>query len=367
MAFDWKNPGTSSKWPKVVLLWGDDHGAIAKSVEQIRHAVLLGPEATPGMDSFNHERFEGPYLSSMVPVLKACTQVPMLAPRRLVECSDPDQCGKQVRGEAEGSAKSSSDEVIGDLIAYFEQPVESAVLVLTSGGINGTSRLVKAAKAHAGVDECRLSSAADVDAPAQILASARELGFVVTHDAARRLVELVGPATHAWLPALERARSYAGEGTVDVRDVEAVVNLTRDVDVFALTDAIGRRSAEEALAYLGQIFAHNEKDTGAAMRLLGLLIWHFRRLFVARVAKDPAGALNQKPFLVGKLVRQAQAFKVAELEMIYTALMELDASFKGGSAAAQASPLLAIQRWVLLACGELADVEPAGEWLLARR
>lgn len=346
----------------VYLFWGEDAAAIHTVVAALRDAVLRPEGVETGMEAFNHEQFDAPYVGAAAEVLNACAQVPMLAARRLVELSSPEDFGRHKRADdAEGDAKpleSKRDDAIEALIEYLDQPNPTTVLVITSAGLKGTSRLVKAAKKHERVVERKFEAASEESAASELMIEARRRELPLGRSGAEALVLAVGTTLSELLPALERAIAYAEGATVEREHVEAVVASTREANVFDLTDAIGRGQHVRALEILARMFHTSEKDAGQAMRLLGMLLWQIRRLCTVKFARDPASALGIKPFAVRKLEEQAAAFDERRLRAAYAGLARLDGDLKGGSKLAYESPYMAIQRWVLDTCQALPGVDP---------
>ncbi|MCH9682979.1 MAG: hypothetical protein K0V04_16200, partial [Deltaproteobacteria bacterium] len=128
-----RTPKQPADVPKVVLLYGSEPAPMAARVAELRAVLLVA-----GMEAFNHERFAGRDLEGLSPMLEACHQLPMMAERRLVELSDPETVGKG-RG---GGGKA----MIDALVKYIKDPNPSTVLLLTSSGIDGRSKLVTATK-----------------------------------------------------------------------------------------------------------------------------------------------------------------------------------------------------------------------------
>jgi DNA polymerase III subunit delta len=346
----------------VYLLWGADQASINAAVAALREAVLHPGGVSTGMEAFNHEQFDAPYVLSAAEVLNACGQVPMLGARRLVELSSPEDWGRHKRAEElDGDIKapeSKRDDAIAALIQYFEAPNPSTVLVVTSSGINGNSKLVKAAKKAERVVECQMAPAGENEAVDELLAEAQRRQLALARPGAQALVNAVGTSLSELIPALERAVAFAAGARVEREHVEAVVATTREANAFDLTDAIGRSDHTQALEILARMFHTGEKDSGQAMKLLGLLLWQTRRLCTVKFARDPAGALNSKPFAVRKLQQQAGSFDEERLRAAYAGLARLDADLKGGSKLAYESPYIALQRWVLDTCGALPLVDP---------
>lgn len=346
----------------VYLLWGEDSAAVKAVVDGVREAVLRPGGVSTGMEAFNHERFDAPYVLAAAEVLNACGQVPMMADRRLVELSNPEDFGKHKRAEElDGEVKaleSKRDDAIGALIEYFDDPNPTTVLIITSAGINGTSKLVKAAKKAKGVVERKLAPASEQEAADELLDEAQRRQLPLTRGGAQALVAAVGTSLADLVPALERAVAFAEGASVEREHVEAVVATTREANVFDLTDAVGRGDHVRALEILAHMFRTAEKDPGQAMRLLGMLTWQMRRLCTVAFARDPARALNIKPFAVRKLQQQASRFDDRRLRAAYAGLARLDSDLKGGSKLAYESPYVALQRWILDTCGALPGVDP---------
>ncbi|MCA9685525.1 MAG: hypothetical protein KC457_25325, partial [Myxococcales bacterium] len=275
--------------------------------------------------------------------------------------TSPEDFGRHKRAEdLEGDAKpleSKRDEAIDALIAYFDQPNPSTVLLISSTGLKGSAKLVKAAKKAESVVELKLAPAGDSEAIEQLHEEAARRQIELGRGVAAALVAAVGPSLSDLLPALERAVAFAGGARVGRDHVEAVVASTREANVFDLTDAIGAGNHVAALEILAKMFSTGEKDSGQAMRLLGMLLWQTRRLCTVAFARDPAEALNMKPFAVAKLRQQAARFDERRLRAAYAGLARLDADLKGGSKLAYESPYMALQRWILDTCQALPGVD----------
>jgi DNA polymerase-3 subunit delta len=346
----------------IYLLWGEDRAALDVALAALREAVLRPGGVSTGMEAFNHEQFDAPYVGAAAEVLNACAQIPMMASRRLVELSSPEDFGKHKRAEElDGDAKpleSKRDDAIEALLGYFEAPNPSTVFVLMSSGINGTSRLVKAAKSSANVVEHKFEPAGDREAVDELLDEARRLAIPLSAGGAQALVNAVGTSLSELLPALERALAYSDGERVERVHVEAVVATTREANVFDLTDAIGAGDHVRALEILAYMFHTGEKDAGQANRLLGMLLWQTRRLCTIKFSPDGGDALNLRGFGLRKLQDQARGFDERRLRAAYAGLARLDGDLKGGSKLAYESPYMALQRWVLDTCGALPQVDP---------
>lgn len=346
----------STTHPAIVLLWGADRGAILAALARLRE-TLVGGEAA-AMAAFNHERFEAPYLRSFVPVVRACAQMPMMTSQRLIELSDPEELGKHARGQPDGEVLPTGDPLAA-LLDYVAEPNPTSVLAITSTGLRSTSKLVKAAAASPHAEARRFELPNADEAASAIAAVARERGVRLDRDAADVLVRSAGVTMGEVVIAFNKALAHAGTTHVRVADVQAVVRDASEPDVFALTDAIGRGDTKQSLGMLAGLFTKGESDVGAAQRLFGLLVRHFRLLFTAHAAgRNAARALGLPPFIANKYVAQAQATDERRLRRAYAGLARLDDDFKGGSALGGRMPYLLLQRWILDVCEALPRTQP---------
>lgn len=336
--------------PPVVLLYGSEPAPMSARLRELRAAVLA-----PGLEAFNHERFAGRELESMSPVLEACGQLPLMAERRLVELSDPEAVGKG-RGAAAGKA-------LDFLVEYVKAPNPSTVLVLSSSGIDGRSRLVTAAK-KSGVVEKFEPMKRDEDAVAFVLEQAARSDTRIDRAVAHALVQLVGTGPSDLVHALERASLHAGAGQpVAQADLDAVVSHTREAVIFELTDAVGSGDGPRALAVLAHLFHESSQpEIGQANAVLSMLIRQLRLVFAARMAGARGASVEEvtgvPPFVARKLAGQARRFDEGRLRRAYAALCRFDRDLKGGAHSVVKAPYLALQRWILDVCGALPGVAP---------
>lgn len=328
----------------VYLLYGSEPGPVQEIVKALRVAVLQ-----PGMEAFNHERFHGRELEGAGPVLDSCGQLPAMAPLRLVELSDPEAVGKGRGGRKED---------LDALVAYVNQPNPTTVLVVTSSGIDGRSRLVTATKKGGGVVEKFEPPKRDGDAVDYLMQLAERQGNAISRRVATRFVELVGTGPSALGSALSSASLHAGAGQeVTLADLEAIVPHTREAVIFELTDAVGMGEGPRALGVLAHMFRERAgTEIGQANMALSMLVRQIR--LVATVKASGVGAVRAPPFVTRKLETQARRWSPRRLRGALAGLARLDRDLKGGSAIVAREPYVALQRWVLDACGTLPGVEP---------
>ncbi len=104
--------------------------------------------------------------------------------------------------------------------------------------------------------------------PRALVAAAARLGFGLELEAARALVERMGPGSVRLGNELHRLALWAGEGGVVTReDLDSMVADTSEAIVWSLADALQHRDPGAALAVSERLIAQGENVTGMVYAL----------------------------------------------------------------------------------------------------
>lgn len=104
--------------------------------------------------------------------------------------------------------------------------------------------------------------------PKALVAEAGRLGFRLDPDAARALVERMGPGPVRLGNELRRLALWAGDGgEVGLDDLDAMVADSSEAIVWSLADALDRRDRAEALTVAERLIAQGENVTGMTYAL----------------------------------------------------------------------------------------------------
>ncbi|MBI5367949.1 MAG: hypothetical protein HZA54_12990 [Planctomycetes bacterium] len=163
-------------------------------------------------------------------------------------------------------------------------------------------------------------------------------GKSLTQDAAQALVNRVGPNLALLDRALETLALYVGAApAVEARDVAALVGQDRGYDTFQLVGEVAARRAPQALERVRSRL-RDARDEGEFAGIVGLLAWHFRRLYRARAlidagrARDVADALKIKiPRFAEEVVREARSAPLAAWRGKLDVLRDIDVMEKTSS------------------------------------
>ena len=175
----------------------------------------------------------------------------------------------------------------------------------------------------------------------------QERGLTITPPAVRLLLQRVDPDLALIDQEIVKLALYVFPATrIDDAAVSALGSESREDEIFALTDALGRgRPGEASVVLQGLLDAGTEPTY-----LLYLLAQHWRRLLQARAAQDKGISLSalqarglDHPFVVEKAYRQAEAYSLADLERGFRELLRMEELIKLGELDAR----LAVEGFVL--------------------
>jgi len=283
----------------VYLLVGDDAHEIDALVE------LFAGLVEEALRPFNVERIHAAERGGdpAAQAVEAARVLPMMAARRVVVLLRAERLLKPkgrraAQADDDDAAEAAGGPVTtGALEDYLKSPEPLTALVLVAADVNKTLRPVKALYKQAAVVECwglkagREASSWDLPgiqkrAEAWLRAEAAAAGRQIDPDAARLLAERAGADIGRLRADFERLQLYAGERRRMTRaDAEAVLGAETSHDAWAVTTAIQRGDAAEALHQLALVLDAG----GVPYMILGQLGWFVReRLPRADARRVPA-------------------------------------------------------------------------------
>lgn len=220
------------------------------------------------------------------------------------------------------------------LAAYAANPNPATVMVLTAEKMAKTTVLYKAVDAVGTVFEYKAPKGADL--VNWVVQQVGTEGGSIDHNAARRLISLVGTDQEALRQECKKAAAYAGAGNVvDGDAVEAIASANPETSIFTMVDALGHKKADVALKELNSLLFAGEP----AQRILYMVIRQFRILLKAKALEQQRGRmtggdavkfLGVAPFLIDKYRDQAKRYTEAQLKTIYKYLVDTDVASKTG-------------------------------------
>ncbi len=252
-------------------------------------------------------------------ILSRVQEVPFFSDHRLVILKWADRLPAK-QGEA--------------LVPYFQAPSESSTFILSASKLDGRTKWVQILKANATVVEC--APLYDNQRLSWVKQEATRLGLKLDHDAALLLKDVAGEGLYRVRRELDKLVLFVLPGrTVTGADVAAVQGADTGASVFDLTGAIAARNPSQAL----MIVEKNLEAGEAPLRILGALLWQYRRLWKAKDSlargineSKVARSLGLSPYRQGEFFSLAQRFSLAHFAEAWRMFAETDSSLKGGAA-----------------------------------
>jgi DNA polymerase III subunit delta len=303
------------------LIMGADEAKIGAALRRLRaRAESEGGEGS--LESFDPADGQGPPdTEALVAALPAMS---LMASRRYLVADHLERAGaKQVKELAAA---------LGSL-----PPDVTVVLVHRDGGeraVKGFSDL-RASVKRAGGEVLAYDAPRANQLPAYLVQRAKARGLDLDADAARLLVERMGPETMRLENELERLAIWAGEGgSVTLADLEAMVADTSEEVSWALSDSVVAQDAAGALRAAERLAAQGEAVTG-------LIYQASKRLRAAHAAvlamesgtstKEVERSLGMHPYAARMLIKQVQGGSPGDFRRGICTMADLEWWTRGGS------------------------------------
>lgn len=289
----------------VYLVVGDD------DAEMSQVAAAISDTVENELRAFNLERL---YANDkgVTPslIVQAARTLPMLGDRRVVVVLRAERLLKPKRrgktSESDEDAPAADEEPPSDLDVleeYVKRPEPQTTLVLVAADVDRQRKVYKALQKHATIVECwGLKGAKDarVDlreaaraADAIVKQAVAAAGQQIDPAASRLVAERAGTDISRLRADVERLLLFAaGKPRITVQDAREVVSVETAQDDWAVTNAIARGDAREALRQLALAM----ESGGVPYQILGQLAWFVRE-------KMTAASPNRVPAAVEALFR----------------------------------------------------------------
>jgi DNA polymerase-3 subunit delta len=284
----------------VYLIVGDDEAEMSRLSAEIN--ALVEDE----LRAFNSERFyAGERGVTPAAIVEAARTLPMMSDRRVVtvlraeKMLKPKRRGKAVVEEPSDDAEAEAPTELDVLEAYVRDPSPQTTLVLLASDVDRTRKVYKTLQKQSTIVECRgLRIARDgrIDlrevartAEQMVKQAAGDCGQQIEPAAARLVAERAGTDIARLRGDVERLLLYtAGSAKISLDDARQVVSAETAQDDWAVTNAIQRRDAREALRQLALALDAG----GVSYQILGQLAWFVREKLAATDPRRVAAAIE---------------------------------------------------------------------------
>jgi DNA polymerase-3 subunit delta len=274
----------------VYLILGDDEAEMSRLSAEI--SGLVEDE----LRVFNSERFyAGERGVTPAAIVEAARTLPMMSDRRVVtvlraeKLLKPKRRGKAVAAEEapdDGEAEAPTE--LDVLEAYLRDPSPQTTLVMLASDVDRTRKVYKTLQKQSAIVECwglRVARDGRLDlrevartAEHMVKQAVGDAGQQIEPAAARLVAERAGTDIARLRGDVERLLLYtAGSPKITLDDARQVVSAETAQDDWAVTNAIQRRDAREALRQLALALDAG----GVSYQILGQLAWFVREKLAA--------------------------------------------------------------------------------------
>jgi DNA polymerase-3 subunit delta len=288
------------KLDPLYLIVGDDEAEMSRLAADISCVV------EDELRAFNVDRlYAGEKGVTPASIVEAARTLPMMSDRRVVVVLRAERILKPKRrgakaGEEESAGGAEDAPADTDVLdAYAKAPIPETTLVLVACDVDRTRRLYKTLQKQATIVECwGLKGGRDVRVDLrQAARQAEQLvkqavaaqGQQIDAPASRLVAERAGTDIARLRGDLERLLLYAaGKPRITLDDAQQVVSAETAQDDWAVTTAIQRGDAAEALRQVGL----SMDAGGVPFMILGQLGWFVREKLSATEPRRVAAAVD---------------------------------------------------------------------------
>ncbi len=296
-----------------VAVFGDDAYLRRESIATLARMASEGED-----EPIEPLRFAGDR-AALADVLDELRTLPFLCGRRLVVVEDADAFVTAHRSELE---------------SYAERPSETGMLILSLKQWRSNTRLAKVVEKTGLAVDC--STPPERDLPLRLTAwSKARLGASLDADAARLLLDLVGPEMGLLASELEKLAIAVGETKRIGRvDVARLVGAGRVETIWKAIEAATTGHPREALEDVDRLMAAGEHPVGLLAAISASLrkVHHAGRLRIARIElREACRVAGIPPFAAEKTGAQHAHLGPRRVDDLPDTLLKADLDLKGGS------------------------------------
>ena len=314
------------KFYPVYFFYGENESLIRKYEGKIVGAVL----GEGGGGGLLHSTFYGGD-DSIMEVINSAMTLPMLA---------VDGAKKMV---VIRNAEKLTEDDVKRLSAYSQDPADSTVLVITARGVAEQRGRRSPLKPPPGKLKGLLESTAisvfdklrERDIKQRVAEKFREENKKADPEVLDTIIEFLGDDFSAAEAVVEKLLIYLGdEQQLTFEDVENMIPNIKVNSVFEMSDALSVGDAGGAIKMINKMLVSGV----SAFELLGIIRWHFVRLWGVKLVVDRGGDVQSEAkklkipsFALGKYTNQTKRISHESFREILKKLSELDTLLKSSS------------------------------------
>ncbi|KAA3644293.1 MAG: DNA polymerase III subunit delta [Bacteroidetes bacterium] len=300
----------AKKYQPVYFLFGEEEYFIDRISDYIEEHVLDSSEK-----EFNQTVLYG-LETDVLSIVSAAKRYPMMAPYNVI-----------IIKEAQNIKKWDA------LESYFKNPLDSTILVINHKfkKPDGRSKAIKAAKEHSVFFESKKLYEDKIVAWVEKFIQAK--GYTIEPKATMLMVESIGLELTKLSNEIGKLSLNVKKGTLITPDIiEQNVGISKEYNVFELTDAISNRNILKANKIINH-FGANEKSYPLPL-VLPTIYRYFSQLLLFHTVKGAdnrtkASVVGVNPYFLKSFEIGAKHYPVKKIARIISALRSADLQSKG--------------------------------------
>lgn len=290
-------------------------------------------------------------------IMAALSALPFLGEKRLIFIQNLPEAPKTRNADKITKKDEAREEQLKKLETFLEDLPETTVAVFVQPNPDKRKSFYKKLAAKAELKEFHLLQGAALNA--WIQKEAVKQGGAIGSNEANYLVSLCGDNLWRLSGELSKLAHYAERKPIGRSHIDALVVPLMEANIFHLTDALGAKNSQKAIASL-----HRSMAAGESLRpVFYMVVRQFRLLLEGGgyIEAHPnanasafASALKLHPFVARNTFAQLKHFRSPELKKAYARLLEIDTGLKTSRIRVtvddQDELALAIERFILDFC-----------------
>ncbi len=299
----------AGKIAPVYFFYGEESYLIEEGVDKIQSKFV-----TPGSVNFNRDIFYGDD-SDASQIVNTALSIPMLAERRVVivrNFSRISQGGKE------------------RILKYSRHPSPQSILILISSTVDFRKKIYIGFKETAQLVECR--PLYDNQVPVYLQHYTRDRGKTIRIDAIKLLQAKLGNSLRDLINETEKLIHFVRDkNEISVDDVEQLVGISRNYNIFQLWDALGTKELSKSLLILRQMLETGESPVFIVSSLTNyfLRLWRIQELKRKNVNDNGIGkVLHIHPYFLTSIIQQAKSYSGQGIKNIMELLLTADTQLK---------------------------------------
>lgn len=289
------------------LFYGEEDFLIGEAVRMVIETVLDEGARGFDLDTVRGAERDAIDVSSLV------ASYPMMGRRRVVVVHDVEKLSN-----------------LEKLLPVAEQPVGSTCLVMSSARPDFRMKFFRAVRQNGTVLECKRLFENKI--PEWVGARIRSLGKQPTAEACRLIPSYVGRSLRDIQNEIEKVVIYAGEKkSIDADDVNSVVGMSRQFNIFELQKAVGLRNLPRSMEIMERMLKSGESAVGMIVMLTRYFqkLWVLQEFVGKRIPESQLPAqMAMSPFALKEYLGAVKNYPAGAIRRSFAALLEADETLK---------------------------------------